>query len=49
MPLDIDVVVAKQYIEKLEKILGKQPHMGRKEICDDIIKFANKMEEKYGK
>ena len=47
MPLDVDAVVAHQYIEKLSRLVGSLPHMKREEICDDIIEFVDKMEEKH--
>ena len=47
MPMDVDAVVVQQYMEKLDKIVSQLPHMGRSEICDDIIEFVNKMEKKY--
>ena len=49
MPLDVDAVVAGRYIEQLQKIVSRQPHMEREEICDDIEEFVKKMEEKYKK
>ena len=48
MGMDVDYVVANQNIEKLEKLLSSQPHGEREAICDDIIEFVTKMEEKYG-
>lgn len=47
MPLDVDAVVARQQLEELEKLLGRLPHMGRTEFCDDLIEFTEKMTAKY--
>lgn len=47
MGMDIDYIVAKQYIEKLEKILSNINYGGRENIADDIIEFVDKMEIKY--
>jgi hypothetical protein len=49
MGMDVDYVVAKQHIEKLEKLLSNQPHGEREVVCDDIIEFVKKMDKKYGK
>ena len=49
MPLDVDAVVANQYIEKLSRLVGRLPHMKREQICDDIIEFVDKMEVKYNR
>ena len=47
MPMDVDAIVAGQYIDKLRKIMSDQPHGKREKICDDIINFVDKMEKKY--
>lgn len=47
MGLDVDSVVAKQYIDKLKEIVFNLPHGEREEICDDIIEFVTQMQEKY--
>jgi hypothetical protein len=49
MGLDIDWVFANDAIDRLKKILGDKPHGERKEITDDIIKFVEEMEKKYGR
>ena len=49
MPLDVDAIVAGQYIDKLHELVSSLPHMKREKICDDIIEFVEKMEEKYNK
>jgi hypothetical protein len=48
MALDIDYVAAIEAIDALEKLLSKKPHGKRVGISDDIIKFVEKMEEKWG-
>jgi len=47
--MDVDYVVAKEHIDKLERLLANQPHGERDEIADDIIDFVEKMEAKYPK
>ena len=47
MGMDVDAVVAQQYIDILEKILSAQPHGEREEIVDDIIEFVEVMAKKY--
>ena len=49
MGMDVDYVVAKDEIKKLEKIVFDLNHGERESICDDIIEFVKLMEEKYGK
>lgn len=49
MGLDVDYIAAKQAIEKLESLLGKQKHGEREEIADEILNFVMHMENKWGK
>lgn len=48
MPLDVDIIAARQSLERLERLASSLPHMGREDIADDILEFENKMKEKYG-
>jgi hypothetical protein len=47
MPMDVDNVVALKYVERLQQLVSDLPYMRKEEICDDIIEFVEKMEEKY--
>ena len=48
MGMDVDNIVARDYLGKIEKILFDMPHGEREEICDDIIEFYEQMKKKYG-
>jgi len=47
MGMDVDMIVGRQAIERLEKLLLDQPHGEREDIADDIIEFVEKMKKKY--
>lgn len=49
MGMDVDFIVAKEAIEKIEEILFKMEHGEREAIADDIIEFSEKLEKKFGK
>lgn len=49
MGMDVDMVVARQYIENIEKLIINLPHGERVDACDDIIEFYEEMEKKYTK
>ena len=47
MGMDVDAVVAQDYIDKLKSLVSSLPHGERSDICDDIIEFYEKIEDKY--
>jgi hypothetical protein len=49
MGMDVDYLVAKDAIEKIEKILLDVEHGERKSIANEIIKFSEKLEKKFAK
>ena len=49
MGLDVDAVIAIQYIDKVKDIIASVPRGQTKEICDDVIEFVDKMKVKYAK
>jgi hypothetical protein len=49
MGMDVDSVFAKEYLDKIRMLVSNQEHGEREGICNDIIEFHGKMEEKWGK
>ena len=47
MAMDIDYVVAKEALEKLDEILSSMPHGEREMIADDYLEFLDKIKKKY--
>jgi len=48
MGMDVDAVFARTALENIQDIVSKLPHGKRTKICDDIIKFQDKICKKYG-
>lgn len=49
MGMDVDYVVGKDAIDKLEKLFKSMNHGEREEIADDIIEMVDKLYDKYSK
>jgi len=49
MPIDVDYIVAKSHIDKLQELLSNVPHGEREGIADEIIEFVENMERKWTK
>ena len=45
--MDVDYIFADQALDEIHDVLSELPHGERKEIADEIIKFAEKIKSKY--
>lgn len=47
MGMDLDYLVIRQSLDKLEKIVRDKPHGKREKIADDIVAFVEEIKKKY--